>query len=208
VRDRSIQDVIDTWHLRRPLSVWAGFTTILHGEFRGWPVSSYHHGKSTISWLTNRSISYTPDTLSRLIDEFSEVDEKYHTLLSKLLTFARTHPDSHEYTLHGFLRRLGTLQRCIQNVYFLYPPTRSDIPSRETCVDLTINLQSFVFNVFGCLDNLAWIWVIEHHLQNTKGSSLRDNQVGFLKKIIKSSFTVDFQNYLDNLHQWFTHLVD
>ena len=50
-----------------------------------------------------------------------------------------------------------------------------------TCVDLTINLQSFMFNVFGCLDNLARIWVIERNVTNSDGSPLRDNQVGFLR---------------------------
>ena len=35
------------------------------------------------------------------------------------------------------------------NRFCLYHPSRSDIPSRDTCIDLTIKLQSFVFNVFG-----------------------------------------------------------
>jgi len=36
-------------------------------------------------------------------------------------------------------------------------PTRErfDKPSRNECLDLAINLQSFIFNVFGCIDNLA-----------------------------------------------------
>jgi hypothetical protein len=78
-----------------------------------------------------------------------------------------------EYVRHGFLRRLGTLQRCIQNIYFAYPPERSDIPSRNECVDLAINLQSFIFNVFGCIDNLAWVWAIENELTADLGGILK-----------------------------------
>src|SRR6267154_518591 len=127
-------------------------------------------------------------------------------ILSEFSAFMRTHPSSYEYTFHGFLRRLGTLERCIQNVYSLYPPTRSDIPSRETCVDLTINLQSFVFNIFGCLDNLAWIWVIERAIVNKNKHPLKETQVGFRNDIVKCSFSADFQTYLNGLDQWFTHL--
>jgi hypothetical protein len=93
-------------------------------------------------------------------------------------------------------------------VFSLYPPSRSDIPSRETCVDLAINLQSFVFNIFGCLDNLAWIWVIEHNVTNANNRSLRDIQVGFRKRIIKSSFSEEFRTYVDSLGQWFAYLED
>jgi hypothetical protein len=145
-------------------------------------------------------MTYTPETLAHLSDESSRVNDKYRALSSEFFSFTQTHPASYEYSFHGFMRRLGTLERCIQNVYSLYPPTRSDVPSRETRIDLVINLQSFVFNAFGCLDNLAWIWVIERHLK------LRDIQVGFRKDIIKRSFTDDFQTYLGSLDQWFTNL--
>jgi hypothetical protein len=151
-------------------------------------------------------MTYTPDALARMTDEFFHVAPKYQHLSAEYLSFSTTHSASREYTLHGFIRRLGTLQRCIQNVFALYHPSRSDIPSRDTCVDLTINLQSFVFNVFGCLDNLARIWVIERNVTNSDGSPLRDNQIGFLRKIVKASYADEFRTYIDEIHQWFGHL--
>jgi len=75
-------------------------------------------------------MTYTPDAAARMTDEVFEVGPKYHHLLSEYFTFSTTHPDSREYNLHGFIRRLDTLQRCIQNVFDLYDPSRSDIPSR------------------------------------------------------------------------------
>ena len=153
-------------------------------------------------------MTYTPDALARMTDELFQVAPKYQHLLSEYLSFSTTRPASREYTLHGFIRRLGTLQRCIQNIFALYHPNRSDIPSRDTCIDLTINLQSFVFNLFGCLDNLARIWVIERNVTNPSGSPLRDNQVGFRSKIVKASFAPEFRSYIDGIHQWFGHLED
>jgi hypothetical protein len=151
-------------------------------------------------------MTYTSDSLVRMTDEFLQVGVKYQHLLSEYLPFSTTHPSSREYILHGFIRRLGTLQRCIQNVFTLYHPSRSDIPSRDTCVDLTVNLQSFVFNVFGCLDNLARIWVIERNVTNSNGSPLEDRQIGFRTKFVKASYASDFCAYIDEIHQWFGHL--
>jgi hypothetical protein len=151
---------------------------------------------------------FTPEQLKTLEDGYSTVSGKYHKLLSDYLSFSNAHPRSSEYILHGFIRRLGTLQRCIENVYSLYPPDRSDIPSRDTCLDLTINLQSFVFNVFGCLDNLAWIWVTEKQLTTAKGKPLTGNLVGFSRKNIYESFSPAYQRYLDGLNVWFKGMED
>jgi hypothetical protein len=63
-----------------------------------------------------------------------------------------------------------------------------------------------VFNLFGCLDNLARIWVLERNVTNSNGSPLRDNQVGFLSKIVKASYTAEFRTYIDEIHQWCGHL--
>jgi hypothetical protein len=151
---------------------------------------------------------FTREQLRTLEDGYYTVSRKYHTLVSQYISFSNAHPRSSEYILYGFIRRLGTLQRCIQNVYSLYPPDRSDIPSRDTCLDLTINLQSFVFNVFGCLDNFAWIWVTEKQLKTVKGKPLSGNLVGFSKRNIYESFSPKFQCYLDGLNGWFKGMED
>ena len=151
-------------------------------------------------------MTYTDDQISQLISEAAAVNGKYVTLSERLYSFAQTHPKSSEQILHGFLRRLGTLERCIENVYTLYPPDRSAFPSPETCVDLAINLQSFVFNVFGCLDNLAWIWVIERSIRGKNGKQLKESQIGFSKDVVKASFSKEFRSYVDGINEWFEYL--
>jgi hypothetical protein len=47
------------------------------------------------------------------------------------------------------------LVRAIDRVFEILPPDREDIPERDELLDATIAVQSFVFNTFGCLDNLA-----------------------------------------------------
>src|SRR5882724_9650610 len=91
---------------------------------------------------------FPPHQLAQLQEGYPEVNAAYERLLSKYLSLQLTNEAAYEYVRHGFVRRLGTLKRCIENVYSIYPPERSDKPSRDECVDLAINLQSFVFNVF------------------------------------------------------------
>jgi hypothetical protein len=76
------------------------------------------------------------------------------------------------------------------------------------CLDLTINLQSLVFNVFGCLDNLAWIWVTERQLKTAKGKPLTGNLVDFRWQNIYETFSQEFQNYLTGLNIWFEGMED
>lgn len=150
---------------------------------------------------------FSAEQIKQLKDEFSTVEEKYKKLLIKYTTLQLSNAEAYEYAYHGFTRRLGTLKRCMQNIYALCPPDRakSDKPSRDECLDLGINLQSFVFNVFGCLDNLAWIWAKERQLKDDKGKLLDKNKISLMSKdknkIIRQSFSQEFQNYLDTLQE-------
>jgi hypothetical protein len=92
---------------------------------------------------------YTPHQLAELKDGYSTVCSAYERLTYEYLSLRLTNEAAYEYVRHGFVRRLGILKRCIENVYSIYPPERADKPSRDECLDLAINLQSFLFNVFG-----------------------------------------------------------
>lgn len=113
-----------------------------------------------------------------------------------------------DYARYGFLRRLQTLVRCVDNVFRILPPDRIDIPSSEETGDGIINIQAFVFNLFGCLDNLARIWVEESSLRKKDGSEFPDAWIGMGPKNtdVRSSFSTDFQDYLKNFDKWFVNL--
>ena len=142
---------------------------------------------------------FTPDQIQQLQDDFLTVDQTYYRMMTTCLSFTTKNAKSREYILHGFLRRLGTLQRCVQNIYSIYPPERSDIPSRDECIDLAINLQSFVFNVFGCIDNLARVWATERRLMAEAGGKLGPMDISFKKKPLRKTLPPDFRKYLNNL---------
>ncbi|MBU3656300.1 MAG: hypothetical protein FGM23_08115 [Alphaproteobacteria bacterium] len=135
------------------------------------------------------------------------VKKKYQSLL---LTFAHRQyqqKEAQEYAIHGFLRRLKILKRCIDNVYSICPPDIDQNLSEEKISDLTINLQAFVFNLYGSLDNLAWVWVKEKGILNEKGERLSKSKIGFSKKdkykAVRNTFSPEFQAYLKTLDEWF-----
>jgi hypothetical protein len=71
----------------------------------------------------------------------------------------------------------------------------------EELSDATINVQSFVFNVFGALDNLAWIWMEEHGQKRADGTPIPDGHIGLGPKntSVRATFSTDFQTYLATL---------
>jgi hypothetical protein len=151
---------------------------------------------------------FTPNQIQQLRDAYVTVSGTYLRLMYACLSLPTENAKSHEYISQGFVRRLGTLQRCIENVYSIYPPERSDIPSREEWVDLAINLQSFVFNIFGCIDNLAWVWATERQLMTESGGSLRPMDISFQKKLLRKTLPAEFRDYLDSLRDWFRNMED
>jgi hypothetical protein len=142
---------------------------------------------------------FTAEALEQMDREYSQVRVRYEDLLRRYL--------SHEYksdlalanASQGFLRRASSLARAIELVFKALPPGRDieDIPEREEVVDATIAIQSSVFNTFGCLDNLAWIWVYE------KGMKIQPTDVGLWRKHVRSSFSVEFRAYLEGHRNWF-----
>jgi len=153
---------------------------------------------------------YAPHQVAQLREGYPTVDRTYERLLRDYVSLRLTNEAANEYARHGFVRRLGTLKRCIGNVYSIYPPERSDKPSRNECLDLAINLQSFMFNVFGCIDNLAWIWVKERQLKDKRDRPLRDQHVGLRLgyDTVRQSFSIEFQRYLTSRDDWFEYLED
>ncbi len=69
---------------------------------------------------------------------------------------------------HGYARRFKMMNHCVQRVFQLVPPEQDNSPEEAVLLDATVCVQSFIMNVFGALDNLAWIWVSERPLQLKK----------------------------------------
>lgn len=104
------------------------------------------------------------------------------------------------------MRRFGTLRRCIENTFSLIPPETEEIPNRQVLHDAQINVQAFFANVYGSLDNLAWVWVYEGGLEGT----IQRNRVGLRVQNteLRSTLSEAFQNYLASRDEWMEHVIE
>lgn len=151
---------------------------------------------------------YKSHQVAELRVGYYAVNPAYERLMFEYLSLRLTNEAAQEYARHGFVRRLGTLKRSIENVYSIYPPERSDKPARDECLDIAVNLQSFLFNVFGCIDNLARVWVNEKQVKDNQGRPLRDQQIGLRSRYtaVRETFSAEFQKYLVSRDDWLGYL--
>ncbi|MSO93944.1 MAG: hypothetical protein EXQ86_11175 [Rhodospirillales bacterium] len=151
---------------------------------------------------------FSKEDIENLAKEHEAVVGKYQQLLTGYLERTYKNQRAQEFAKQGFSRRLKTLVRCIERVFEILPPDRIDLPTGDERTDAEINVQAFIFNVFGCADNLAWIWVLEKGLTRENGSPIPNRSVGLGGKseIVRRSFSPEFQKYLEGLNGWFCHL--
>jgi hypothetical protein len=151
---------------------------------------------------------FSTERVQELLTGQEEVHRQFHELRNKL--YLRTYKTKRgaEYAKHGFCRRLDTLVRSIDRVYELLPPDQEAIPESDVVVDAVIAVQAFIMNAFGCLDNIAWIWVYEKDIKNGDGTELQPKHVGLRKRKVHDKLTKDFQAYLETKQEWFDNLVD
>jgi len=151
---------------------------------------------------------FSTEDLAKLQASHADVHAKFSQLREKYLSRQYKTDRAREYATQGFGRRLDLLVRSIDRVFSTLPPEREEIPSIDEVVDAQMAIQTFVMNAFGALDNLAWIWVFEKDVKGKKGKELGRKLVGLGSEHIRSSYTKNFSNFLDNRQKWFENLKD
>jgi len=150
-------------------------------------------------------VAYSQKTLDEMKSELAVVNKCYHHLLMSYSTRKYKSQDAKEYALHGFLRRLKFLSVSLHKVFNLMPPERKTPPKEGEEVEATINLQSFFTNVAGCTDNLARVWVLEKQIKQNNGKLISKHNIGLGPKnhTLRKTFSREFQNFLEEITQWF-----
>lgn len=151
---------------------------------------------------------FSSDQLRELESEVEQINERYERLMLAFVNRQYKTDEAREHGTHGFARRVGVMRRCIHNVFRILPPSRTSVPEPDDLADASISVQAFVFNVFGSIDNLAWIWVHEKSVVTPKGKQLSRGQVGLSANypIVRNSLPPTFQLYLTNCEKWLDHL--
>ena len=102
-------------------------------------------------------------------------------------------------------RRIRVLHRCTENIFLIYPifPFERETPLlRDELDDVMINLHAFLVNIFGVLDNLAWVLLYEKKLAHMMNSA----DVGLFMGKTQKEFSEKFRVYLNSnqIKRWHT----
>lgn len=153
---------------------------------------------------------YSEKDLCRLHEKYRAVTNKGLDLMSSYISKEFRNQKALEYARHGFCRRIQLMMRCIEQVFENLPPENTNVPDADTIRNTTIFLQAFMFNTFGCIDNLAHIWVLEKEVKDENGSPLRPSRIGFGpdNNVVLKSLPCRFSDYLKKIRPWFQYLQD
>jgi hypothetical protein len=151
---------------------------------------------------------FTAQQLDELKQALAEVGLKKAALQERFLVHGFRTDGGREHAHHGLARRLGSLARCVDQVFALLPPDLASIPEHTTVVDATLNIQAFIMNAFGFCENVAWIWVHERAVTRRDGRPLAETQVGLGSRYerVRQTLTQGFRDYLNQREPWFAHL--
>lgn len=113
-----------------------------------------------------------------------------------------------EFATHGLARRLKAISYSLLRVFEVLPPDLRVLPSSEQRAEATAHIQSVSFNVYGCFDNLARVWVYENDVRRPDGTDLGVHEIGFVAKCkrVRASLPQNLRQELAEMDDWFTHL--
>jgi hypothetical protein len=98
---------------------------------------------------------------------------------------------------------------CIENTFRTIPPELDRVPTSYQTQDVAIQVQAFIFNLFGCLDNLAWVWVLERNIDKMPDRKpLRRENIDLQWLKANNFLTQELARLTDECSNWFAYLKD
>ena len=80
-------------------------------------------------------------------------------------TQKKENENAYDYCFHGVTRRIYLIKRCLKNFQKIAPPEISVCLSNSKRQDLNLFLHSFLLNISGGIDNLAWVWFYKRRIE-------------------------------------------
>ncbi len=147
----------------------------------------------------------SPEQARKVAAEFQptadRLDDALLSVLTKLVPLAKNEK-AIEYLEQGVGRRIKTARRCFDNLFKIFPPERTRLLQIEELNDIQINLHAFAMNIYGILDNIAWVYMLEQGRASTTTGDR--TSVGLFNKRTQQHLTESLRNYLNSkLLSWF-----
>lgn len=126
--------------------------------------------------------AFDDQSLQHLESRLGELPRRYAGLLERLNGHHYKTDRGEELALHGLGRRLRIMQSCITSFFRELPPEEEGVPDTDRVTAATVAMHAFTIHVYGCLDNLAGVWVHEFDVRGDDGLVLNKMHIGFRKK--------------------------
>ena len=142
------------------------------------------------------------------MEQYMGLEGRCNNVILNYLKKEFTNERANEFVCHGLCRRLRLMIRCIEKVFIVLPPDFREVPNSDMLHDVTVQLQAFAFNTFGCLDNLAHVWVLEKDVRKNNGDPLPLQWIGFgiNNKTVRDTLSDRFLEYLSEIDDWYQNL--
>ncbi len=149
---------------------------------------------------------YSTEDLDDIAKKYAFWHGREDELTTSLLVHVYRTDAAYTMVKHGLVRRFHTLCHCMNRTFQHVAPDEKE-PVPDALLDASVYLQAFVVNVYGTLDNLARIWVVESDLQE-KGKPVPRGHIGLGPKFVtvRKSLSKEFQEYLTQSDGWFKYL--
>lgn len=148
---------------------------------------------------------YSPDQ----IDEYNLNREKWldrtNDFFDTILSRKYLNEKAGMYAREGLSRRLGYLDHALVSLAEVYPPNLAR-PSRSRVRNAELLIQALIMNIFGAIDNLAWIWAFERGVTRKDGTALRPSEIVFTGSRANQlylSLTPPVQAVINESSEWF-----
>lgn len=110
-----------------------------------------------------------------------------------------TAPRAKTFAQQGLGRRFHLIERCVLNIFKIYPAGRQKFLSIDECTDIAIQFHAFAMNVYALFDNVAWVCVLE------SGHILPPKKIGLLKAACQPFIPTNLATFLaePDITRWF-----
>ena len=151
---------------------------------------------------------FTSEYLERFYDSYMAARGKLEALTAAYAGKDFRDERARGFARHGFPCRLALMLHCIEMAMEDVPPRIHWVPHAESILRATLSLQAFVVDVFGCIDNLAHIWVCEKGVTAEDGTPLPDSRIGLRPEngAVLESLSPAFAGRLKEFGPWFEYL--
>ena len=148
---------------------------------------------------------YSADTIAEMMEAYGTVESRFQKLREELIMRKYRTKRGQEFAVHGYCRRLHTLALTTKHVFEMLPPEQEEVPDKGVLDDVTIQIQAFIFNVFGSIDNLAWTWFYERDPKQENGKPVPAKYIGLApdNTFMVGTLSAGFQEHIAELKDWF-----